>query len=43
MSNIIQLDAVTQLPIDKGIITEEEFFTKLKEFQAEYERGRAIR
>jgi hypothetical protein len=31
MANAIQLDAVTQLFIEKGIITEEEFFTKLKQ------------
>ena len=43
MSNVIQLDAVTQLLIEKDIITEEEFFTKLKLVQAEYERRRAAR
>ena len=30
MENIYQLDAVTQLLIEKGIISEQEFFTKLK-------------
>ena len=39
----IQLDAVTQLLIEKGIITEEEFFMKLKQVQAEYVSRRAIR
>jgi len=29
MVNVIQTDAVTQLLIEKGLITEEEFFTKL--------------
>jgi hypothetical protein len=43
MANAIQVDAVTQLPIEKGIITEEEFFTKLKEVQAEYVRKSAQR
>ena len=43
MSNVIQLDAVTQLLIEKGIITEGEFFTKLKKVQAEYESRRAAR
>jgi hypothetical protein len=43
MENAIQLDAVTQLLIEKGIITEEEFFTKLKQVQAEYERRSAIK
>ena len=32
-----QLDAVVQLLIEKGIITEQEFFTKLKQVQAEWE------
>ncbi len=36
MSNAIQLDAVTQLLIRKGKITEEEFFVKLKQVQNEY-------
>ncbi|MEE9503539.1 MAG: hypothetical protein V3V90_00275 [Thermodesulfobacteriota bacterium] len=30
MANMYQLDAVTQLLIEKGIFTEEEFFVKLK-------------
>ena len=29
MANSIQIDALTQLLIDKGIITQQEFFTKL--------------
>ncbi len=36
-ANMIQLDAVSQLLIEKGIITEEEFFAKLKQVQAEYQ------
>jgi len=36
ISNTIQLDAVTRLLIEKGVITSEEFFTKLKEVQMEY-------
>ena len=43
MSNVIQLDTVTQLLIEKVIITEEEFYTKLKQVQIEYERKRATR
>jgi mannitol/fructose-specific phosphotransferase system IIA component (Ntr-type) len=35
-SNNIILDAVTRLLIEKGIITDEEFFAKLKEVQMEY-------
>jgi len=37
MTQMIQLDAVTQLLIEKGIITEEEFYGKLKTVQGEYE------
>jgi hypothetical protein len=35
-ANMYQLDAVTQLLIEKGIFTEQEFFTKLKQVQAEW-------
>ena len=35
-SNNVILDAVTRLLIEKGIITDEEFFAKLKEVQMEY-------
>jgi len=37
MANIVQLDAITQLLVEKAIITEQEFFTKLKQVQAEWE------
>ena len=37
MANTIQLDTLLQLLIEKGIITEEEFFLKLKEVQGEWE------
>jgi hypothetical protein len=40
MSNMYQLDAVTQLLIEKVIIDEEEFLLKLKQVQLEYERKR---
>ena len=43
MAQMIQLDTVTQLLIEKGIITEEEFYTKLKQVQIEYESKKAIR
>ena len=36
-ANMIQLDTVTQLLIEKGIITEQEFYAKLKLVQAEYQ------
>ena len=36
ISNTIQLDVVTRVLIEKGIITDEEFFDKLKQVQMEY-------
>ena len=36
ISNSIQLDAMAQLLIEKGIFTQEEFFTKLKQVQIDY-------
>ena len=36
MANAIQVDALTQLLVEKGVITEQEFFSKLKQVQAEY-------
>lgn len=36
ITNSIQVDTLTQLLIDKGIITYDEFRTKLKHVQAEY-------
>ncbi len=38
MANSIQVDAVAQLLIEKGIITKEEFFSKLKQVQREYQK-----
>ena len=38
MANSIQVDALAQLLIEKGMITEEEFYKKLREVQGEYER-----
>ena len=43
MSQMIQFDAVSQLLIEKGIITNEEFVAKLKQVQYEYERRKAKR
>ena len=37
MANSILVDSLTQLLMEKGIITNEEFFTKLKQVQAEYQ------
>jgi hypothetical protein len=36
MANSIQVNALSQLFIEKGFITKEEFFDKLKQIQAEY-------
>ena len=41
MANSIQVDALAQLLFEKGIISQEEFFMKLKEVQAEYESRKA--
>jgi len=40
MANSVQVDALCLLLIEKGIMTETEFYTKLKEVQAEYEKSR---
>ena len=37
ISSTIQLDTVSRLLIEKGIITDEEFFDKLKQVQMEYQ------
>jgi hypothetical protein len=37
MANSIMVETLAQLLMDKGIFTNEEFFTKLKEVQAEYQ------
>ena len=41
LANSMQVDALAQLLIEKGLISKEEFFTKLKEVQAEYESRKA--
>ena len=38
IANSIQVDTLTQLLVEKGIITEQEFFSKLKQIQAEYKK-----
>jgi hypothetical protein len=37
MANSMQVDALAQLLIEEGIITQEKFFTKLKQVQASYQ------
>jgi hypothetical protein len=41
IAHSIQVDTVTQLLIEKGIITEQEFYTKLKKVQYDYESRRS--
>ena len=41
VGQMIQLDTICQLLIEKGLITEEEFYTKLKQVQHEYENRKA--
>ena len=41
MANSIQVDALAQLLIEKGLISQEEFFAKLKQVQAEYDSRKA--
>jgi hypothetical protein len=38
ISNTIQIDAVTQLLIEKGFFTKEEFYVMMKRVQMEYKR-----
>ena len=38
MANSIQVDALTQLLIEEGIITQGKFFTQLKQAQAPYQK-----
>ena len=43
MAQMIQLDAITQLLIEKGIITEKEFIANLKQVQDDYQKKKAVR
>ena len=38
IANTIQIDAICRLLIDKGIISEEELYSKLKKVQTEYNK-----
>ena len=42
MTNSIQVDALAQLLIEEGIITQEQFFDKLKQVQASYQKNEPI-
>ena len=37
MAQMVRLDAISQLLVEKGLISEEEFYTKLQQVQAEYQ------
>ena len=39
IANSIQVDALAQLLIEEGIITQEKFFDKLKQVQAQYQKN----
>ena len=39
MANTIQVDTMYQLLIQKGYFTETEFLAKMKDVQADYQRG----
>jgi len=41
MANSIQVDSLSQLLIERGIITQEEFYNKLKMVKMEYESKKA--
>jgi hypothetical protein len=38
ISNMIEIQAMAELLMEKGIITQEEYFTKLKAVQVQYEK-----
>jgi hypothetical protein len=41
MANSIQVDALVQLLIEQGLISEQRYFQKLKEVQAQYEQRKS--
>ena len=42
MANSMQVDAIAQLLIKKGIFTKEEFFDMLKQVQMEYQSKKGV-
>ena len=38
VANSIQVDAISMLLIEKGFFTKDEYFAKLKQVQAEYQK-----
>ena len=43
IANSIQTDALVQLLIEEGIISEQKFFAKLKQVQSQYQKHESIR
>ena len=43
MANSIQVDALAQLLIEEGIITQEKFFSKLKQVQVTYQKNESVK
>ena len=43
MTNSIQVDAVTQLLIEKGIFTQEEFYSKLSQVLCQYQEKQKVK
>jgi hypothetical protein len=43
MANVIQTDTIAQLLIEKGIFTEQEFFTKMKQVQGQWESKKNLK
>lgn len=41
MANTVQVDALAQILIEKGLFTEQEFYKKLKDVQLQYDRAKA--
>ena len=42
-ANSIQVDALSQLLMEKGLITDQEFYIKLKQVQGEWESKRGVK
>ena len=42
IANSIQVDALTQLLIEEGLISEKKIFEKLKQVQAQYQKNEQI-
>ena len=43
IANSIQTDALVQLLIEEGLISEQNFFTKFKQVQAQYQKIESIK